>query len=213
MVCTPARARRVCPRVRRRGLGGSTCPRRCRGGRTMAEGPPQWLATRWRFVLKRADGHWAYHLAVVVDDADQASPTWCGCRPVDVHGGTHGVATGHELHTPEYVHVPWSRTTWAKSCPNRPAPNRCRLATQPTCWPRHVKPSASPFRMWMPARHVAGSLAPGMCRNSKTGRSVDLLTLAGASAMLSSALSLLGWNLVTWSFRNGCPSGCKSPWC
>jgi glutamyl-Q tRNA(Asp) synthetase len=31
-------------------------------------------------VLKRADGLWAYQLAVVVDDADKASRTWCAAR-------------------------------------------------------------------------------------------------------------------------------------
>ena len=43
----------------------------CRVGRTLAADLPQWLVMRWGFVLKRADGHWAYHLAVVVDDAAQ----------------------------------------------------------------------------------------------------------------------------------------------
>jgi glutamyl-Q tRNA(Asp) synthetase len=59
------------------------------------------------FVLKRADGYWAYQLAVVVDDADQ------GVTDI-VRGADLLDSTGRQIHlqrllgmqTPRYLHVP-----------------------------------------------------------------------------------------------------------
>lgn len=59
------------------------------------------------FVLKRADGYWAYQLAVVVDDADQ------GVTHI-VRGTDLLESTGRQIylqrllgfHTPSYMHVP-----------------------------------------------------------------------------------------------------------
>ena len=59
------------------------------------------------FVLKRADGHWAYHLAVVVDDADQGVTHVV--RGADLWTSTaahRALQQALNLHTPEYVHVP-----------------------------------------------------------------------------------------------------------
>ena len=59
------------------------------------------------FVLKRADGHWAYHLAVVVDDAAQNVTRVV--RGADLWTSTAAhMALQHALNlqTPEYVHVP-----------------------------------------------------------------------------------------------------------
>ncbi len=59
------------------------------------------------FVLKRADGHWAYHLAVVVDDA--AQDVTHVVRGADLWTSTAAhMALQHALNlrTPEYVHVP-----------------------------------------------------------------------------------------------------------
>ena len=59
------------------------------------------------FVLKRADGHWAYHLAVVVDDAAQSVTHVV--RGADLWTSTAAhMALQHALNlqTPEYVHVP-----------------------------------------------------------------------------------------------------------
>ncbi len=59
------------------------------------------------FVLKRADGHWAYHLAVVVDDA--AQNVTHVVRGADLWTSTAAhMALQHALNlrTPEYLHVP-----------------------------------------------------------------------------------------------------------
>ncbi len=59
------------------------------------------------FVLKRADGHWAYHLAVVVDDA--AQDVTHVVRGADLWTSTAAhMALQHALNlrTPEYMHVP-----------------------------------------------------------------------------------------------------------
>lgn len=59
------------------------------------------------FVLKRADGHWAYHLAVVVDDA--AQDVTHVVRGADLWTSTAAhMALQHALNlrTPEYLHVP-----------------------------------------------------------------------------------------------------------
>jgi glutamyl-Q tRNA(Asp) synthetase len=59
------------------------------------------------FVLKRADGFWAYQLAVVVDDADQGVTHVV--RGVDLHESTARQIYLQRLlglPTPEYLHVP-----------------------------------------------------------------------------------------------------------
>lgn len=62
------------------------------------------------FVLKRADGHWAYHLAVVVDDA--AQDVTRVVRGADLWTSTAAhmaLQRAMNLHIPEYVHVPLVR--------------------------------------------------------------------------------------------------------
>ncbi|MDF3034823.1 MAG: tRNA glutamyl-Q(34) synthetase GluQRS [Paucimonas sp.] len=59
------------------------------------------------FVLRRADGFWAYQLAVVVDDADQGVTHVV--RGMDLIGSTARQIYLQRLlafHTPEYMHVP-----------------------------------------------------------------------------------------------------------
>ena len=59
------------------------------------------------FVLKRADGHWAYHLAVVVDDADQGVTHVVRGADLWTSTAAHlALQQALNLHTPEYVHVP-----------------------------------------------------------------------------------------------------------
>ena len=59
------------------------------------------------FVLKRADGHWAYHLAVVVDDADQGVTRVVRGADLWTSTAAHmALQQAMNLHTPEYVHVP-----------------------------------------------------------------------------------------------------------
>ena len=59
------------------------------------------------FVLKRADGHWAYHLAVVVDDADQGVTHVVRGADLWTSTAAHmALQQAMNLHTPEYVHVP-----------------------------------------------------------------------------------------------------------
>ena len=59
------------------------------------------------FVLKRADGHWAYHLAVVVDDANQGVTHVVRGADLWTSTAAHmALQRAMNLHTPEYVHVP-----------------------------------------------------------------------------------------------------------
>lgn len=59
------------------------------------------------FVLKRADGHWAYHLAVVVDDADQGVTHVVRGADLWTSTAAHmALQQAMNLPTPEYVHVP-----------------------------------------------------------------------------------------------------------
>jgi len=59
------------------------------------------------FVLKRADGHWAYHLAVVVDDADQSVTHVVRGADLWTSTAAHmALQQAMNLQTPEYVHVP-----------------------------------------------------------------------------------------------------------
>lgn len=58
-------------------------------------------------ILRRADGHWAYHLAVVVDDADQGVTDIV--RGADLLGATAAHLALQEMMgvtTPRYAHVP-----------------------------------------------------------------------------------------------------------
>lgn len=59
------------------------------------------------FIVRRADGHYAYHLAVVVDD-DDSSITHI-VRGVDLLPSTHShilLQSALSLHYPQYAHVP-----------------------------------------------------------------------------------------------------------
>jgi len=59
------------------------------------------------FVLKRADGHWAYHLAVVVDDDDQGVTHVVRGADLWTSTAAHiALQQAMNLQTPEYVHVP-----------------------------------------------------------------------------------------------------------
>ena len=59
------------------------------------------------FVLKRADGHWAYHLAVVVDDADQGVTHVVRGADLWTSTAAHmALQQAMNLQTPEYMHVP-----------------------------------------------------------------------------------------------------------
>ena len=59
------------------------------------------------FVLKRADGHWAYHLAVVVDDADQGVTRVVRGADLWTSTAAHmALQQAMNLQTPEYMHVP-----------------------------------------------------------------------------------------------------------
>ena len=59
------------------------------------------------FVLKRADGHWAYHLAVVVDDAAQGVTHVVRGEDLWTATAAHmAIQQALNLSTPEYVHVP-----------------------------------------------------------------------------------------------------------
>ena len=59
------------------------------------------------FVLKRADGHWAYHLAVVVDDAAQDVTHVVRGADLWTFTAAHmALQQALNFRTPEYVHVP-----------------------------------------------------------------------------------------------------------
>jgi glutamyl-Q tRNA(Asp) synthetase len=81
------------------------------------------------FVLRRADGLWAYQLAVVVDDADQ------GVTDV-VRGEDLADNTARQillqralgLPTPSYLHTPLVLGRTARSCPSRTARRPSTLA-------------------------------------------------------------------------------------
>ena len=104
-------------------------PGTCKAGLPEGETPRSWrfdmpkAAQRWEdhgrgpssvagdsmgdFVLKRADGHWAYHLAVVVDDADQGVTHVVRGADLWTSTAAHmALQQAMNLHTPEYVHVP-----------------------------------------------------------------------------------------------------------
>ena len=104
-------------------------PGTCKAGLPQGETPRSWRfdmpkdVQRWEdhgrgpssvpgaamgdFVLKRADGHWAYHLAVVVDDAAQDVTHVVRGSDLWTFTAAH-MALQHALdvRTPEYVHVP-----------------------------------------------------------------------------------------------------------
>ena len=104
-------------------------PGTCKAGLAKGETPRSWrfdmpkAVQRWEdhgrgpssvagdsmgdFVLKRADGHWAYHLAVVVDDADQGVTHVVRGADLWTSTAAHmALQQAMNLHTPEYVHVP-----------------------------------------------------------------------------------------------------------
>jgi glutamyl-Q tRNA(Asp) synthetase len=59
------------------------------------------------FVLRRADGYWAYQLAVVVDDADQRiTHVARGMDLIDSTARQIVLQRSLGLHTPQYLHLP-----------------------------------------------------------------------------------------------------------
>ena len=97
------------------------------------------------FVLKRADGHWAYHLAVVVDDAAQGVTHVVRGADLWMSTAAHmALQKALNLHTPEYVHVPLvtndlgqklSKQTRAQPVSPRDAANVLAKACQALCQP------------------------------------------------------------------------------
>ena len=104
-------------------------PGTCKAGLPQGETPRSWRfdmpkdVQRWEdhgrgpsavpgaamgdFVLKRADGHWAYHLAVVVDDAAQDVTHVVRGSDLWTSTAAHMVLQhALDVRTPEYVHVP-----------------------------------------------------------------------------------------------------------
>lgn len=107
----------VYPGTCRHGIPPDLTPRSFRF-RMPKGGPLQWVdrihgEQSWEreqvgdVILRRADGHWAYHLAVVVDDADQGVTDIV--RGADLLGATAAHVALQEVMaapTPRYAHVP-----------------------------------------------------------------------------------------------------------
>ena len=91
--------------------------------------------TSWRFlnpngddfVLRRADGYWAYHLATVVDDSFQCitHTIFCKQRRDTRPCGWHSAVVN-----PLYSMCPWCVTSKVKNSPNRLAPLHCVQITK-----------------------------------------------------------------------------------
>jgi glutamyl-Q tRNA(Asp) synthetase len=99
------------------------------------------------FVLHRADGLWAYQLAVVVDDAAQGVTDVV--RGADLLDSTpRQILLQRLLHlpTPRYLHVPVLLDASGQSCPNQPPRRRCptmrcmHCAWRWRCWVRARPP-------------------------------------------------------------------------
>ena len=194
-------SRRIVTDGKTRVLGGSTCLKvRAELGRQNGREAIFPQTDVGDFTLLRADGHWAYHLAVVVDDADQGrDPRGSWCRFVDIHGGTHGLQQVLGFTRPEYVHVDVVKNEQgqklSKQTRAQPVSNSRRAST---CSQVHDSTWAWPW-MWIRPTAMLMEKATGMDPEThlRTVSESDLRSVGH----VSSASSLLGWNLVTWSFR------------
>jgi glutamyl-Q tRNA(Asp) synthetase len=102
------------------------------------------------FVLKRADGYWAYQLAVVVDDADQ------GVTDI-VRGADLLDSTPRQIFLQRVLGMCRScATQTAKNSPSRPARWPCSLETNPPRWqPCWTLPDSSDCPYSRPIRSPA----------------------------------------------------------
>ena len=84
------------------------------------------------FVLERADGIWAYQLAVVVDDAEQGvTPRGPRCRPRRQHAAPDPpAARARRTDALLSARAPGAGVPMARNCPSRTAPWRCPPTTR-----------------------------------------------------------------------------------
>ena len=111
------------------------------------------------FVLKRADGHWAYHLAVVVDDADQGVTHVVRGADLWTSTAAHmALQQAMNLHTPEYVHVPLGQERLGpKAVQTDPRPTGVASRRSQRVGQGMSSPRPAHSGCGCAARHVAGS--------------------------------------------------------